>query len=32
MGTDRFWSKVDLNGGPERLKWETLHHAKGDGS
>src|SRR6266536_1328065 len=30
--TDRFWSYVDKNGGPERLRWETIKDAPGDGS
>jgi hypothetical protein len=29
---DRLWSKVDMNGGPERLRWETIKDAEGDGS
>jgi hypothetical protein len=29
---DEFWLHVDKDGGPDHLKWETLHHAEGDGS
>ncbi len=29
---DRFWSHVDKNGGPERLRWETIKDAPGDGT
>jgi hypothetical protein len=28
----RFWSHVDKNGGPERLRWETIKDAEGDGT
>jgi len=31
-GAEAFWSRVDKNGGPDRLKWETVGHAEGDGS
>src|SRR6266498_6106322 len=30
--SDRFWSNVDKNGGPERLRWETIKDAPGDGT
>jgi hypothetical protein len=32
MIADEFWLHVDKSGGPDHLKWETLHHAEGDGS